>query len=95
MLSWLDANSLSMLNGVALAAVLFLIAVGLSLVFGMTRVVNFAHGDVLSLAALSLFETAAREKRLTVTLVRDLSRFLQHARLDRNLTFESFCESST
>ncbi len=46
MLSWLDANALSMLNGVALAAVLFLIAVGLSLVFGTMDVLNLAHGAV-------------------------------------------------
>lgn len=46
MVSWLDANALSMLNGVALAAVLFLIAVGLSLVFGTMNVLNLAHGAV-------------------------------------------------
>lgn len=46
MLAWLDANSLSMLNGVALAAVLFLIAVGLSLVFGTMDVLNLGHGAV-------------------------------------------------
>ena len=46
MISWLDANALSMLNGVALAAVLFLIAVGLSLVFGTMDVLNLAHGAV-------------------------------------------------
>lgn len=46
MFSWLDANSLNLLNGVALAAVLFLIAVGLSLVFGTMSVLNLAHGAV-------------------------------------------------
>jgi branched-chain amino acid transport system permease protein len=33
-----------LLNAVALAALLFLVSVGLSLVFGILRVVNFAHG---------------------------------------------------
>src|SRR3972149_4795158 len=34
------------LNGLASASTLFLIAVGLSLIFGVTRIVNFAHGAV-------------------------------------------------
>lgn len=46
MLSWLDGNASTILNGVALAAVLFLIAVGLSLVFGSMSVLNLAHGAV-------------------------------------------------
>lgn len=46
MVTWLDANAATMLNGLALAAVLFLIAVGLSLVFGTMDVLNLAHGAV-------------------------------------------------
>lgn len=45
-MGWLDANILSMLNGLALAALLFLIAVGLSLVFGTMDVLNLAHGAI-------------------------------------------------
>jgi branched-subunit amino acid ABC-type transport system permease component len=45
-LTWLDANTTSVLNGVALAAILFLIAAGLSLVFGTMNVLNLAHGAV-------------------------------------------------
>jgi len=45
-LSWLDANTATLLNGFALAAVLFLVAVGLSLVFGTMNVLNLAHGAV-------------------------------------------------
>ena len=37
--------------GLASAASLFLIAVGLSIVFGVTRVVNFAHGSLYMLGA--------------------------------------------
>jgi branched-chain amino acid transport system permease protein len=47
-MGWLDANFISILNGFALAALLFMIAVGLSLVFGTMDVLNLAHG-VLSL----------------------------------------------
>jgi len=45
-MGWLDANVVSILNGFALAALLFLIAVGLSLVFGTMDVLNLAHGAV-------------------------------------------------
>jgi branched-chain amino acid transport system permease protein len=34
------------LNGLASASTLFLVAAGLSLIFGVTRVVNFAHGSL-------------------------------------------------
>lgn len=37
------------LNGLASASTLFLVAVGLSLIFGVTRVVNFAHGSFFML----------------------------------------------
>ena len=36
---------LQLLNGLAGASTLFLVAVGLSLIFGVTRIVNFAHGS--------------------------------------------------
>jgi branched-chain amino acid transport system permease protein len=39
------------ITGLASAASLFLIAVGLSIVFGVTRVVNFAHGSLYMLGA--------------------------------------------
>jgi len=38
-----------LLNGLAGASSLFLVAAGLSLVFGVTRVVNFAHGSLYML----------------------------------------------
>lgn len=37
------------LNGLASASSLFLVAVGLSLIFGVTRIVNFAHGSLFML----------------------------------------------
>jgi branched-chain amino acid transport system permease protein len=39
------------LNGLAGASALFLVAAGLSVVFGVTRVVNFAHGSLAMLGA--------------------------------------------
>jgi len=42
---------IQLLTGLAGAASLFLIAVGLSLIFGVTRIVNFAHGSFYMLGA--------------------------------------------
>jgi branched-chain amino acid transport system permease protein len=43
------AALLQFLNGLAGASSLFLVAAGLSLIFGVTRVVNFAHGSLYML----------------------------------------------
>lgn len=50
---------LQLLNGLAGASTLFLVAVGLSLIFGVMRIVNFAHGSFYMLgiyAAYALVE---------------------------------------
>jgi branched-chain amino acid transport system permease protein len=44
-----------LLNGLASASSLFLIAAGLTLIFGVTRVVNFAHGSLYMLGAYVAF----------------------------------------
>ena len=41
----LSAFLVQLLNGLAGASSLFLVSVGLSLIFGVTRIVNFAHGS--------------------------------------------------
>ena len=41
----IDAVLLQVLTGLASASALFLVASGLSLIFGVTRIVNFAHGS--------------------------------------------------
>jgi branched-chain amino acid transport system permease protein len=48
------------LNGLASASTLFLIASGLSLIFGVTRVVNFAHGSLYMLGIYVAYSAAAR-----------------------------------
>jgi branched-chain amino acid transport system permease protein len=40
-----------LLNGLAGASALFLVAAGLSLIFGVTRIVNFAHGSLYMLGS--------------------------------------------
>jgi len=52
-----DAALLQILTGLASASALFLVGCGLSLIFGVTRIVNFAHGSFYMLglyAAVSL-----------------------------------------
>ena len=45
------------LNGLASASTLFLIAAGLSLIFGVTRIVNFAHGSLYMLGIYTAYST--------------------------------------
>ena len=44
MFGWLDDNLITMIDGVAFGVLLFTIAIGLSLVFGVMDVLNLAHG---------------------------------------------------
>src|SRR6195952_3294953 len=43
--------AVQLVNGLADACALFLVASGLSLIFGVTRIVNFAHGSFYMLGA--------------------------------------------
>ncbi|TAK66256.1 MAG: ABC transporter permease [Betaproteobacteria bacterium] len=45
----LSAFLVQLLNGLASASSLFLVAAGLSIIFGVTRIVNFAHGSLYML----------------------------------------------
>lgn len=57
LVGWFDANLISLLNGLARGVLLFTMAVGLSLIFGLADVLNLAHGGVFLLGsylALSL-----------------------------------------
>lgn len=51
LVEFLDVNSVSMLNGVARGMLLFLIASGLSLIFGMLDVLNLSHGVLFAVGA--------------------------------------------
>ncbi len=51
---------LQTLNGLASASALFLVAVGLSLTFGVTRIVNFAHGSLFMLGTYVAVSFAAK-----------------------------------
>lgn len=58
----MDLSSLAMqaLNGFASASSLFLVAAGLSLIFGVTRVVNFAHGSFYMLGVYVAYTLVSR-----------------------------------
>jgi branched-chain amino acid transport system permease protein len=48
------------LNGLSSASALFLVAVGLSLIFGVTRIINLAHGSFYMLGAYIAYSFAMR-----------------------------------
>jgi branched-chain amino acid transport system permease protein len=50
-------------TGLASASSLFLVASGLSIIFGVTRVVNFAHGAFYMLGAYIGYTRAQRVRR--------------------------------
>ncbi|KAF1050263.1 ABC transporter permease [Xylophilus sp.] len=54
----LAALLVQLLNGLAGASSLFLVAVGLSLIFGVTRIVNFAHGSLFMVGAYAAWSLA-------------------------------------
>lgn len=51
----LSALLVQLLNGLAGASSLFLVSAGLSLIFGVTRIVNFAHGSLMMLGAYGAY----------------------------------------
>lgn len=61
LVTWLDANLVSILNGVAIGFLLFILAVGLSLIFGMMDVLNLAHGALFLLGAYVAWAVAGTD----------------------------------
>ena len=56
----LASFALQLLNGLASASSLFLVAAGLTLIFGVTRIVNFAHGSLYMLGAYIAWSLSER-----------------------------------
>jgi branched-chain amino acid transport system permease protein len=42
-------------NGLVLGSLYALIAVGFTMIYGIVRLINFAHGDILMVGAFSAF----------------------------------------
>ena len=55
----LASLAIQLLNGLASASSLFLVAAGLTLIFGVTRIVNFAHGSLYMLGAYIAYSAGA------------------------------------
>jgi branched-chain amino acid transport system permease protein len=64
--NFFDQNFSSILNGVALGMLIFILAIGLSLIFGLLDVLNLAHGSLYLLGTYlgSWSTTACRSSRL-------------------------------
>lgn len=67
-LTWLGAlpgffedNLVSVLNGLAVGMLLFTLAIGLTLIFGLMGVLNLAHGGIYLLGGYVGFQVVARE----------------------------------
>lgn len=58
----------SIVDGIALGAVYALVAVGLALVFGVMRLVNFAHGELITAGGYTLALTAAWAKAGSIAM---------------------------
>src|SRR3954447_9889014 len=56
----LEALLFQALNGLAAASSLFLVGAGLSLIFGVTRIVNFAHGSFYMLGVYVAYTLVER-----------------------------------
>lgn len=56
-------------NGIQLGMMLFLMAVGVTLVFGIMRVINLAHGSMFMLGGYFLAEATTRIPSLTVAVI--------------------------
>jgi branched-chain amino acid transport system permease protein len=54
-IAWFDQHLVSMVDGVAFGLLLFTLAVGLSLVFGMMDVLNLAHGTLYLAGAYTAY----------------------------------------
>ena len=65
----LQALAAQVFTGLVLGGILVLLAIGLSLIFGLMTVVNFAHGSFYMLGAYVAFSLMALTKSFWLTLV--------------------------
>ena len=61
-----------LLSGISVGGQYALIAIGYTLVYGILRLINFAHGDVFMVAGIVMVYMAARGMPLWVCLILDL-----------------------
>ena len=61
--NFFDQNFSSILNGVALGMLIFVLAIGLSLIFGMLDVLNLAHGSLYLLGTYLGYQLVEHQRR--------------------------------
>lgn len=54
----LDIIAMQVFNGISLFTILFLMAIGLAIVFGLMGVINMAHGELMAMGAYMTYLTA-------------------------------------
>ncbi|MDF3838490.1 urea ABC transporter permease subunit UrtB [Cupriavidus basilensis] len=54
----IDIVAMQVFNGISLFTILFLMAIGLAIVFGLMGVINMAHGELMALGAYMTYLTA-------------------------------------
>ena len=59
----LNAFLFQALNGLSAASGLFLVAAGLSLIFGVTRIINIAHGSLYMLGTYIAYTLRHQDRR--------------------------------
>src|SRR5438477_12579611 len=64
----------ALINGLSFSSILILVALGLSITFGVMRVINMAHGEMLMLGAYTAY--VLEEPQAVPVLVRNLGRLL-------------------
>ena len=50
-----------LIDGISLGAIYALIALGYTMVYGIAKMLNFAHGDIIMVGAYTVFATLALE----------------------------------
>lgn len=58
-MGWFDAHLVSLLDGLAIGALLFMMSVGLSLIFGLMNVLNLAHGTLFLLGSYLAYQVSS------------------------------------
>jgi branched-chain amino acid transport system permease protein len=89
---WIDLTLQSVLSGILVGGVYALIGIGLTIIFGVMRVINFAHGDLLMLgmyATWLIFTRLGIDPFVSIVLVAPLlflwGAFLQKVIINRAL----------
>lgn len=68
-MGWFDANLVNLLDGLAIGALLFMMSIGLSLIFGLMNVLNLAHGTIFLFGAYLAYQVTVSQVGFWVAIV--------------------------